>query len=181
MEEKKFWEIKKYEWGEIGNLKDEHRNKEIKIEKNKVHQIKDRKKGYWVFGGFVKDRNLAKTEDFELKYWMFRADDKRKFHKPKFQCCSKEYNFIIDGEIEGRVGNTKRNIILKAGDYIIIKPGFAVDLQQNIKEDVRGITIKTPSYENDTVKIDECEERFKKSYCKKMFKDFNSKPPLNRF
>ncbi len=174
--EKYEWKTKKYDWGEIGKLKSKYRNEGVKIEDDRKNQIRDKKKeerdGYWAFGRFVKDGKLAKTEDFEFKYWMFRVNEKDKPHKPKFQRCSKEYNFIIEGKIKGRVGNT-RNIILEAGDYIIIKPGFVVSLQQEIKEDVRGITIKVPSCKDDTVKKSECEKRFKKSYCRKLFRGFN--------
>ena len=53
----------------------------------------------------------------------------------------------------------KKDIILEAGDYIIIEPGEIVNLQQEIIEDVEGITIKTPSRYGDTIKKSSIEKR----------------------
>jgi len=133
----KKWETKKYRitkdnWGEIGKLKTEA-NKED-----------------WVFGSFREIDSLAKTDDFELKYWFFKKDEEFR-HEAKFQVLATEYNFIIKGKIKGRVGD-KKDIVLEAGDYIVIKPGEIVNLQQEIVEDVEGITIKVPSRHGDTIK-----------------------------
>ena len=103
--------------------------------------------GFWFFREI---NSLAKTENFEFKYWHFNKGEEYK-HEPKFQITATEYNFIIKGKIIGRVGNQK-DIILEAGDYIIIQPGEIVNLQQEIVEDVEGITIKVPSRHGDTIK-----------------------------
>jgi len=155
--------INKYKWGQIGTF-DSKLRKNLKAEEIKKHQIKYNKDGYWPFTINAEGKGLAKTEAFEFKYWAFPATEKSikvkgKPHEPKFQCCATEYNFIIEGKIKGQVGKTK-NIILKAGDYIVIKPGFPVDLQQVVMEDVKGITIKTPSRKGDTIKKNHCEKLF---------------------
>ncbi len=129
-----------YNWGEMGKLmagKDKHS---------------------WIFGSFVKEiKSLAKTEDFELKYWKIKKskNNKKLPHEPKFQVLATEYNLIIKGEIEGKIkdaeGYTK--VKLKEGDYIVIKPGEIINLQEGIiTHDVEGITIKTPSRHGDTIK-----------------------------
>lgn len=135
--EEESWEIKNYnitkkEWGEIGKLKSTGNKQD------------------WVFGFFREINSLAKTENFEFKYWHFNKGEECK-HEPKFQVTGTEYNFIIKGKIKGRVGDQK-DIILKTGDYIIIRPGEIVNLQQEIIEEVEGITIKTPSRHGDTIK-----------------------------
>jgi len=135
--EEENWEIKNYnitkkKWGEIGKLKTEG------------------DKYDWIFGSFRENKSLAKNEVFELKYWNFKKGDECK-HDPKFQISATEYNFILKGKIKGRVGDTK-DIVLEGGDYIIIQPGEIVNLQQEIIEDVEGITIKVPSRHGDTIK-----------------------------
>lgn len=112
-------------------------------------ELKEGQKSDWVFGSFREIESLAKTESFEFKYWAFKKG--KESHEPKFQILATEYNFIIEGKIKGRVGDIK-NIELKAGDYIVIKPGEIVNLQQEIVEDVKGITIKVPSRHGDTIK-----------------------------
>jgi mannose-6-phosphate isomerase-like protein (cupin superfamily) len=133
----KEWETEKYEitkgnWGEMGKLK-----------------TGGNKRG-WIFGSFREIKSLAKTNDFELKYWFFKKGEEA-LHEPKFQVLATEYNFIMRGKIKGRVGD-KKDIILEAGDYIVIRPGEIVNLQQEIIEDVEGITIKAPSRHGDTIK-----------------------------
>ena len=150
--DREFWKVTRYKWGEIGNLKNEYKNT-ISIDNDKVRRIEDRKEGYWVFGSFVgneSNESLAMTNDFEFKYWFFKKGEEC-HHEPKFQIIAREYNFIIKGKIKGRVGD-KKDIILEAGDYIIIEPGEIVNLQQEIIEDVEGMTIKTPSRHGDTIK-----------------------------
>lgn len=119
-------------WGEIGKFKNNATD-------------------FWFIGSFVESFSLAKCDDFEVKYWEFKKGEEHK-HKSKFQVRCTEYNFIIEGEVKGRVGDTK-DILLKKGDYIIIKPGEIVNLQQEIVSDcVKGITIKAPSIHGDTIK-----------------------------
>jgi len=129
---KEKWEIEKDTWGEIGKLTDRTNKPD------------------WIFGSFRDIQSLARTEDFEFKYWSFKKGEECK-HEPKFQIFAKEYNFIIKGKIKGRV-NDRKDIILEAGDYIVIEPGEIVNLQQEIIEDVEGVTIKTPSRHGDTIK-----------------------------
>jgi mannose-6-phosphate isomerase-like protein (cupin superfamily) len=114
-----------------------------------VGKLKALKNG-WVFGSFREIESLARTENFELKYWEFKKGD-APHHEPKFQILATEYNFIIEGRIKGRIGDIK-DIELGMGDYVVIRPGEIVNLQEEIIEDVKGITIKVPSRHGDTIK-----------------------------
>lgn len=124
-------------WGEIG-------------------KIKGPQNFFWFIGSFIDSPSLAKRDDFEVKYWEFKKGEEYK-HKPKFQVLCTEYNFIIEGKIMGKVGD-KKGIVLERGDYIVIRPGEIVNLQQVIIEDVKGITIKTPSRHGDTIKNETIEK-----------------------
>lgn len=161
------WTIEYYEWGQIGRLNEQFRDGD---------KLKYTDEDYWPFGIFICDgeekisedyqlikkeayKNLAKIKDFEFKYWEFRKNCcSTKPHESKLQRNAMEYNFIIEGKIRGRVDKEK-DIILKAGDYIIIRPGFVINLEQEIIKDTKGITIKTPSIKGDTIKkkkFDDC-------------------------
>lgn len=125
--------VEKHNWGEIGKL------------------ISGKDKCGWIFGSFIKEiKSLAKTEDFELKYWKLDKPS----HEPKFQVLATEYNFIIKGRIKGRIRNAEGDteVQLKEGDYIVIKPGEIINLQEEINEEVEGMTIKVPSRHGDTIK-----------------------------
>ena len=98
-------------WGEIG-------------------KIKGPQNFFWFIGSFIDSPSLAKRDDFEVKYWEFKKGEEYK-HKPKFQVLCTEYNFIIEGKIMGRIGD-KKGIVLEKGDYIVIRPGEIVNLQQVI-------------------------------------------------
>jgi mannose-6-phosphate isomerase-like protein (cupin superfamily) len=149
------WEIEEVRWGQIGRLKEECRNN-IKAGDVETCQIKNEPKGYWPFTINAEDKGLAKTEIFEFKHWMFKAGEKS--HEAKVQRTATEYDFIIEGRIRAKVRIVKdgqfedKEFSLKAGDYVIIKPGFINNLEKEVIEDVRGVTIKIPSVKDDTIK-----------------------------
>ncbi len=115
--------------------------------------------GLWVFGNLTQltDKDLEWTEHFEMKYWVFKKN-KNPEHELKVQRNATEYTFIIKGEVKGSVED--KEVYLKTGDYITIKPGVVNNLVEEVVKDTIGITIKSPSIKNDTVKI-------KKKYFKK--------------
>jgi mannose-6-phosphate isomerase-like protein (cupin superfamily) len=147
------WITTKYDWGQIGKLKDVYRDGD---------KIKYTDADYWPIdtfhgiGGININRNLYNLDDtkkdFVLKYWEFREEDTEK-HGAKVQRNSTEYNFIIEGEIRGNVDKTN-DIFLQAGDFIVIKPGFLVNLQKQVIKNTKGITIKIPGIEKDEIKED---------------------------
>lgn len=127
-----------------------------KTEKDFIKFIKEenneKNDSVWLFGNLfqLKDGAFEKNEHFELKYWTFLKNDNPN-HDLKVQRNATEYTFILKGEIIGRVGSQKIN--LKTGDYIVIKPGTVNNLVEKVIENTIGITIKTPSFLDDTVKI----------------------------
>ena len=143
------WDIKEYDWGKVGQLKEIYRTKDCKIKYSESN--------YWPIDlnngqGIDVDQGLQKLEkrkkDFILKYWEFKVEDES--HDAKAQRNSTEYNFIIEGEIRGDVGGEE--ILLRAGDFIIIRPGVVINLQKEIRKPTKGITIKVPGIENDEIK-----------------------------
>lgn len=171
MEESK-WFIEEGRWGQVGRLKKEYKNKKTRernvlkqaIKFNTCNNKEQEPIKYWPFS--LTEKGLAKTDLFEFKFWFFpkstknpKPNKKLKLHKEKINTSALEYNFIIEGETEGIVGEDKIN--LRAGDYIIIKPGFVINLQDNIKKDLMGITIKVP-YKDQDDKIEGDEKGFDK-------------------
>lgn len=147
------WSIIEYHWGLTGKIDDEFR------EADKLKYIEE---DYWPIANsnlweIKSDNKIDRKKDFELKYWEFKENDKDKSHCPKLQRNAVEYDFIIEGEIIGDISNDKeiikQDIILRAGDFIVIKPGFLINLQKQINKNTKGITIKIPGIENDTFKI----------------------------
>lgn len=143
----KKWIEEEYSWGLIYRLKQEYKNKD-----NHFEYLLN----YWFIGSwkdgrkevkYKEDLNKKKYKDFFIKYWEFKVSSKKE-HKPKKQKESIEYNFILEGKIKGSVANT-REIILQTGDFIIINPGNCINLQEDILEDTRGITIKSPGMKDD--------------------------------
>lgn len=106
----------------------------------------------WLFGNLsqLNEGDFEKNDNFELKYWAFTKNDNPD-HLLKVQRNETEFTFIIKGEVIGMVGNEKVN--LKTGDYIIIKPGVVNNLIEKVVDNTVGITIKSPSRLDDTVKI----------------------------
>lgn len=135
-----------YNWGKIYRIKDEYR-KNFSGEDGLEYLQDD----YWFIGntsfdkrGLENIKKLQKGQDknFGIKYWEFRKNDYSKEHKLKPETVF-EYNFILEGKIRGRVGTTK-DIILRAGDFIVINPNFDINLQEEIIQDTKGLTIKIP-------------------------------------
>jgi mannose-6-phosphate isomerase-like protein (cupin superfamily) len=104
--------------------------------------------GGWIVGRFLDD--VRKTETMEVKYWEFKKGEEGK-HLMKFQLHATECNFIIEGKVRGVIDGNP--ITLEAGDYVLVKPGAVSNfIEEVIIEPVRGITIKAPSLEGDTIK-----------------------------
>jgi len=148
----KWTEEPAYEWGKIYRLKDEFR-KDFNGKEGLIYTDKD----YWFVGSFDKrginhekyTEQIAK-KDFGLKYWEFKKDG-AKNHQPKIQKNSIEYNFILEGKIRGVIG--KDEVVLRAGDFVVIMPGYLINLQEEVFEDTKGITIKNPLIDKDEIKI----------------------------
>lgn len=140
------WQETEFEWGSIFRLAPQFKNSENSLE----YLDND----YWFMGSWdergpdPKQADLDAHRGFYIKYWEFKKHDTTKEHTPKMQKKSTEYNFILKGKIKGKVHQTK-DIILESGDFVKIHKGFCVNLQEQIIEDTRGITIKFPGFKND--------------------------------
>lgn len=94
----------------------------------------------WIIGEFIKDYP-RKNNEFEVKYWEFKAGDIVN-HGIKVSATI-ECTLILKGKTKCFIDG--QDIILKQGDYIVIKPGVQNNSVAEILEDVVGITIKAPS------------------------------------
>jgi hypothetical protein len=143
------WKLpEKYNWGEIYRLKDEYRDSD---------KLKYLEEDFWFIGAFderginhEKHLDQVAKKDFGLKYWEFKKNVSKQ-HESKVQRNCTEYNFVLEGEIQGSIEKEK-DIILQAGDFIVTRPGFVINLQEKINKDTKGITIKVPLIEDDEIK-----------------------------
>jgi hypothetical protein len=146
------WKVEEFKWGFLGKIDDSFRDSD---------KLKYWRDDYWPIAFSNKwraysNKIIDSDIDFELKYWEFKEKDVDKEHCPKIQRNAVEYNFILEGEIIGYIEDSnenKKDICLKAGDFIVIQPGFLINLQKNIVKNTKGITIKIPGIKNDTFKI----------------------------
>jgi mannose-6-phosphate isomerase-like protein (cupin superfamily) len=93
----------------------------------------------WIVGKF-KTEAPRKNSAVEIKYWEFMIG--RTAHPAKTSSII-ECTFILTGKVKGIVNN--ENVVLSAGDYIVIEPGVPNNLVVEILEDASGLTIKAPS------------------------------------
>lgn len=94
----------------------------------------------WIVGSFMKDLP-RKNDAVEIKYWEFKAG-KDTNHPAKISSII-ECTFILKGKIRGVIDGDE--IILEAGDYVVIEPGTPNNVPAEALEDVAGITVKAPS------------------------------------
>lgn len=125
----------------------------------KKHYISSLEKDYsgeneWLIGHFFKDSR--RTDKIELKYWKFDVKTKKK-HAPKLQKQSAEITILLKGKIRGYIENSKITLSAteKDKDYVFIPAGLVSNLVEEVLEDAEGITIKAPSTEYDTLKLDQ--------------------------
>lgn len=114
------------------------------------YKLESKEKGGWFVGWFMD--NLRRSENLEIKYWDFKKGEEIE-HPLKVQRNATEYTLIFKGRIKGRIRD--QVMTLGEGEYIIINPGVVNNLVEKVLEDTKGLTIKVPSEENDTVKIEE--------------------------
>lgn len=97
----------------------------------------------WIVGSFAE--GARKTDKIEVKYWEFPKGPTT--HKSKTQKQAIECTIILEGKMKGFIGEEK--IELQAGDYVVIPPGIKSNFPEYVLEDVKGITIKSPSIKDD--------------------------------
>ena len=94
----------------------------------------------WIVGTFIED-TPRKNDDVEISYWEFKAGSDTK-HPAKVSAII-ECTLILKGKTKCLIDGNET--ILKAGDYIVIKPNTPNNIVAEILEDIAGITIKAPS------------------------------------
>jgi hypothetical protein len=93
----------------------------------------------WIVGSFM-EQGPRNVRDVEVKYWEYPAGVTD--HSCK-ESATFEVTFILQGETRARIADDE--IILKAGAYVVIPPGMANNLVQEILIDAAGLTVKAPS------------------------------------
>lgn len=93
----------------------------------------------WIVGKF-KDTPPRQTNDLEIKYWEYEVGTT---DHPSKESATIECTFILSGKTKGFVGADE--IILNAGEYIVIQPNTPNNLVAEILKPTTGFTIKAPS------------------------------------
>lgn len=93
----------------------------------------------WIVGKFKEDPP-RKNNEIEIKYWEF---SKGSTDHPMKESSIIECTFILKGRTRAIINNEE--VILSAGDYIVIGPGTPNNTVAEILEDAAGLTVKAPS------------------------------------
>jgi uncharacterized cupin superfamily protein len=93
----------------------------------------------WIVGKF-KDTLPRKNNDVEIKYWEY---DVGATDHPTKESNIIECTFILTGKTHAVIDGT--DIILNAGDYVVIHPGTKNNTVVEILEPTTGLTVKSPS------------------------------------
>ena len=100
--------------------------------------INDPNRG-WIVGTFKEDYP-RKNEDLEIKYWEYKAGST---DHPTKQSSIIECTFVLKGKTKAVIDG--EDVILAAGQYVVIAPGVPNNTVVEILEDAAGLTIKAPS------------------------------------
>ncbi len=93
----------------------------------------------WLVGKF-KDALPRRNSDVEIKYWEYEIGPND--HPLKVSAIV-ECTFILTGKTRAIIDD--QEMILNAGDYIVIHPGTKNNTVLEILEPTSGLTIKAPS------------------------------------
>jgi len=107
----------------------------------------------WLLGQFMNEKENDKrgTDKVAIKFWQFKKG-KPTNHEPKYQRFAVECTFILKGKIKAQIDSNE--IMLVAGDYVVIPANIISNLALEVLEDAEGLTIKAPScIPDDTVKL----------------------------
>jgi mannose-6-phosphate isomerase-like protein (cupin superfamily) len=93
----------------------------------------------WTLGTF-KDDTPRKNEAVEIKYWEFPVGPTS--HQLK-ESSIIECTFILKGKAKASINGEE--VMLQAGDYVVIEPGTPSNIPTEVLEAAVGLTIKAPS------------------------------------
>jgi quercetin dioxygenase-like cupin family protein len=93
----------------------------------------------WIVGQFKPDAP-RRTDQVEIKYWEFPAGPSD--HPAKTSTII-ECTLVLKGVVRAVIDG--HELILSAGDYVVIAPGTPNNTVVEILEDAAGLTVKAPS------------------------------------
>ena len=101
-------------------------------------------RGGWILGVFFSEdeaERLRATDLLEVKYWSYPAGGGQSH--PTKTSDTLEWSVVLTGKVKGRVGDDE--VVLGAGDYVLIHPHTPNNLVLEVLEDVVAVTVKAPS------------------------------------
>jgi len=96
----------------------------------------------WIVGN-VNFELSRTTEAVGIKYWQFEVGPTD--HPTKVSSII-ECTFILKGKVRGTIDG--QEVILNAGDYVVIRPGIENNTVIEVLEAAEGLTVKAPSDPN---------------------------------
>lgn len=93
----------------------------------------------WLVGTF-KESLPRKSDEVEIKYWEFEVGPN---DHPLKESAIIECTFILSGKTRAIIDD--QELLLNAGDYVVIHPDTKNNLVMEIIEPTTGITVKAPS------------------------------------
>jgi mannose-6-phosphate isomerase-like protein (cupin superfamily) len=98
----------------------------------------------WILGSFfpeVGDGSERRTGEIEVKYWEYLPGE-ASGHGAK-SSATVEWSYILTGSTLAQLDG--REVVLNAGDYVLIHPGTPNNLVSKVLEPISAITVKAPS------------------------------------
>lgn len=93
----------------------------------------------WLLGSFVYEQ-VRRLAELEVKYWEF---DTGLTDHPRKTSGIVEFTALMDGIVRGEID--EEEILLKAGEYVVIPKGVPNNTVIEVLEPARGLTAKAPS------------------------------------
>jgi quercetin dioxygenase-like cupin family protein len=93
----------------------------------------------WLLGSFVVD-HVRKVDELEIKYWEF---DQGLTDHPRKTSDIVEFTTLLEGMVRGEID--EEEILLRAGEYVIIPRGVPNNTVIEAIRPSRGLTVKAPS------------------------------------
>ena len=93
----------------------------------------------WIVGKFM-DELPRKNNSVEIKYWEYKVGET---DHPMKESSIIECTIILKGKIKAVINGDE--LVLKAGEYVVVEPGIPNNTATYVLEDTIGLTIKAPS------------------------------------
>ena len=90
--------------------------------------------------GKFMDELPRKNNSVEIKYWEYKVGET---DHPMKESSIIECTIILKGKIKAVINGDE--LVLKAGEYVVVEPGIPNNTATYVLEDTIGLTIKAPS------------------------------------